>query len=886
MNPTKTEAIKNFLITMSREDLAKLYSKSMECQVNVAQDGGSRVDGDFKGRRWSGWSDGLTTWKPFRIPLKANSEPEYVDSVINFDLAKHVEAIGMTGWDWEHRCSKWVAFDFDSIIGHATKGLSIEQLDKVVKAAEAIPWITIRKSTSGKGIHLYVFLPDIPTKTHTEHAALARAILGKMSAITGFDFKSKVDGCGGNMWVWHRKMQGTDGLTLLKSGDVLLDIPSNWKDHIGVVTGTRQRNFPHFIPDTNLSDFDTLCSRRTKIPLDEEHKRLLKYFEETNATWWWDQDHHILVTHTSILAEAFSDLHLKGIFKTIAKGSVPGDHNCFCSPLRNGAWSVRRFTPGVSEDESWQQDSAGWTYCFLNRDPNLASVSRAFGGIEDTKNGFIFREAEIALKAAQLLGIAVEIPPFLYGRPAKLKQHKDGRLIIEIEHKDGDPGDMLTQWLPSKGNWTRVFNTIVNTPQEPEVSDYEDLIRHIISPVGDEGWMIKRENTWSSEPITHVKLVLQALGHTAHETSEILGAAIVRCWKLVNKPFQTEYPGNREWNRNAAQLRFLPTQNLDNLQYPTWLKILNHCGKSLNDEITRHDWCKDNGIFTGADYLKCWIASVFQKPEEPLPYLFLHGPQSSGKSIFYEALSLLLTKGCERADVALVNQQGFNAELLGALFVAVEETDLSASKLAYNRIKDWVTGREMLIHPKQQVPYHVTNTTHWIQTANDYTYCPTFPGDTRIIYIYVDMPIENIPKRVLFPLLEKEAPDFLAELLHLDLPTYNGRFDLPVISTMDKIRAMAINETALAKYLEEFCVQCPGSTIQLMEFYDRFVQFLEPLEISKWTKRRVTAELPKHYQYARKHGTGQFHIINIKWKDSANVPGKELVILNGYIEEQ
>jgi hypothetical protein len=56
-----------------------------------------------------------------------------------------------------------------------------------------------------------------------------------MSSITGFDFQSKVDVCGGNMWVWHRKMVGTDGLSLIKEGTELCDIPINWQYHLRVV---------------------------------------------------------------------------------------------------------------------------------------------------------------------------------------------------------------------------------------------------------------------------------------------------------------------------------------------------------------------------------------------------------------------------------------------------------------------------------------------------------------------------------------------------------------------------------------------------------------------------------------------------------------------------
>ena len=44
----------------------------------------------------------------------------------------------MTGWDWQARRSRWLAFDFDSLTGHAKGvGISDEELEKVKQAAEA-----------------------------------------------------------------------------------------------------------------------------------------------------------------------------------------------------------------------------------------------------------------------------------------------------------------------------------------------------------------------------------------------------------------------------------------------------------------------------------------------------------------------------------------------------------------------------------------------------------------------------------------------------------------------------------------------------------------------------------------------------------------------------
>src|SRR4051794_667192 len=105
---TRTEAIKAFLTAMTHPDLADLYSYEMECQVNVAQDNGQRIQGDYKGKLWHGWQDLNTgeTWKPIRIPYNAKTTPTYDDREMTWDLARHAEGIGMTGWDWVHRCSR------------------------------------------------------------------------------------------------------------------------------------------------------------------------------------------------------------------------------------------------------------------------------------------------------------------------------------------------------------------------------------------------------------------------------------------------------------------------------------------------------------------------------------------------------------------------------------------------------------------------------------------------------------------------------------------------------------------------------------------------------------------------------------------------------------
>ncbi len=333
----KTEAIKSFLTDKTEPDLAGLYSHDMEVQINVSPKDGKQIsqESGYNGRTWRGFTDGETTWKPFRIPWNARSEPEYNDSKLMFDLGKYAEGIGMTGWNWAKKESIWVAYDFDSIIGHSdshNKVLTEEELNNLKNKVGNIPWVTTRRSTGGIGLHIYIFLKNITTVNHTEHAAVARAVLGRLSAETGLDLHSQVDTCGGNMWVWHEK-KTENGLKLLKKGGILDKIPVNWRDHLSVISGKRRKNLPSYIANDEMDVFEKLCSQRPKIKLDKIHEKLLKWLENQNAQWWWDTDHWMLVAHTSDLVKAHKDLGFKGIFSTIAT-AVTGNSDWMSSKLR------------------------------------------------------------------------------------------------------------------------------------------------------------------------------------------------------------------------------------------------------------------------------------------------------------------------------------------------------------------------------------------------------------------------------------------------------------------------------------------------------------------------------------------------------------------------
>lgn len=871
----RTAVIEAFLKKNSPIDL---YSKEMECQVNVAADGGQRVEGEYKGKNWHGWTDGVTKWKPFRIPWNAKENPTYEDSPLKWDFEAHVEGIGMTGWNWVKRRSQWVAFDFDAMVGHSdkhSKKLTEIELKQIIQLTENIPWITIRKSTSGKGLHLYVFL-DVETKNHDEHAALARAVLSQLSGLVGFNFLSKVDTCGGNMWVWHRKMRGTDGLTLIKQGEVLTSVPANWKEHINVVASKcRKAN-----PDINdQADFIELQSQRNHIALDDEHRKLVNYLESNSLRWWWNSDFHMMVTHTTSLAQAHEALGLKGIFKTISEGNEAGDHNCFCNPLRNGAWVVRRYTKGTEEATTWIKDRNGWTQCYYNKEPDLRTAASIYKGMEIPPY-FHFNTMEDLVQCLRILGIQADVDPYFYKRKASIRVQKDGNYLLELEYQDGDirPPD----WFLDKKRLKKQVSGKRQDQIEFDGKSYDDTVRHLITQGGEDyGWAIQSDGIWRIEPLAHVKMALESMGLKANDSKNTIGGAVFKPWTIVNLPFQDEYPGDRQWNRNGCKLRFHISTS-DTFVFPHWMKILEHLGKNLDPYLTT-DWCKQNNIIKGSDYLQCWIASMFRYPQEPLPYLFFYSrEQGTGKSTLHEAIQLLVTGGVVEANTALKSQGNYNAELESAILCYVEEVDMKSDKIAYNRMKNWVTSPTLTIHRKGCTPYSTINTTHYIQTSNHETACPIFPGDSRITMIRVDPLQELIPRTHLHDALQKEAPDFLGHIMNLEIPKPIDRLAIPVIKTDDKEAIEESNKSILEQFIDEKCFPIPGAIISFAEFYDEFVKYIGETDSVHWSKNKVAREFPLHFPKGRLSHTNEKHIGNLSFnKDTP--PKRPLTLKEGVI---
>jgi len=864
----KTEAIEKFLVTQTFP-MCKHYTYEMEVQVNVAKDDGEPITGTFSGHRWYGFSDGLQTWKHFRIPFAANSNPTYIDKPIGFDISVHAEAIGMTGWNWVKKKSLWVGFDFDSIIGHK-EGLTQNELSGIIDKISNIPFVSIYSSTGGNGYHIYVFTSIDSVNNHTEHAAISKAILSKISALTGINLETKVDSYGGILWVWHRKATPDKSFKLIKQHSEIINQNDilNWKEYLDKVSKSK-------LVHGKQTNVDELVASNRRLTLSEEQIKLLKWFETSNSLWWWNDDRQMLVCHTSDLKRAYTELKLKGIFNTISTGKEQGnDQNCFCFPLTNNGWIVRRHTKEITEHLSWFRDSSGWTTTYFNCSPTLRIATKISGGIEGEKD-YSYKSLVKAIETLNIMGIECEVPnvPQIENRSATIKDLKNGKVVltfVRLEH------EILENYIEQKGNWVRIFFLPHNTT---EVELHDNLIRHIVSLDSDFGWYIQTNSGWINENRRHIELYLGTLNKGKKEVESLLGNCIVNNWVLVNKPFQPEYPGNREWNMKAAQFRY----NAKAGQHRTWDKILSHCGKSLDDILIENSWCTENGIYNGLLYLQCWLACCLQYPLQPTPYLFFFSPeQNTGKSIFHEALNLLFNKGTVvRADQALTNSSGFNGELFGAVFCIIEETNLSKKNTASDKIKDWVTSKSLTIRQMYKQPHEIPNSTHWIQCANDSSYCPIFTNDTRIMLIKVT-PLENeIPKEELLKECEKEAAAFLHTLMNFDIPESTTRLRPPIIMTEEKKKEIERNESDLQTFINEKIIEISGHKIQIGDFYQKFIEWLEPLERQAWSLRMVAKRAP--FIKGKYGQENQTYFGNVDWVENkskiiAEIPYK---IING-----
>lgn len=223
---TAISAVFSFLRQNGQPDLVARVNEGMEVQANMSGEGGVPHPNKPKGN----WitEDGLNEWYGIRIPRDAATKPHYRDYPLPFDFAAHAEAIGSSGWHWVNKRSRWVGFDFDSVATHSgVNALSSEEMLRIREAVERLPYVEMRYSKSGVGVHLYVDV-DAPASNHDEHKQVAKYVLETMSREAGVDLSGNVDCYGAILWQWHRDA-APGGFALIKEATEAFTMPIDWK---------------------------------------------------------------------------------------------------------------------------------------------------------------------------------------------------------------------------------------------------------------------------------------------------------------------------------------------------------------------------------------------------------------------------------------------------------------------------------------------------------------------------------------------------------------------------------------------------------------------------------------------------------------------------------
>jgi len=507
------------------------------------------------------------------------------------------------------------------------------------------------------------------------------------------------------------------------------------------------------------------------------------------------------------------------------------------------------------EHHLWGSDRGGWTYCRFDSPCDLSTAARLHKGSEDDRGRYVFRTLIHAVAALQELDIFLETCPELASRSTTVYVKQNTKVVLEIGKEPRDP-KWIEGWAPkNKFTWQHIIHLEIDAGPDENKEAPDSIVKYVISDMHEVGYALRTQQGWVFTRSTTTQKYLTGM-HTNKEAIIMLAQAIGLPWKIVSKPFQPEFPGNREWNLGAAQLRCMPREG----EHPNWDRIFDHLGQDLDGALSENPWAVKHGVLSGADWLRMWVAFVLRFPEKRLPYIFLYSQmQNTGKSILHEAIShCLVERGVVMADTAL--STGFNGEIKNAVICIVEEKNLKYSKDAYNKIKNWTTAPRISIHIKNMTPYDQTNYTHWIQTGNRLDECPIAKGDTRIVLIHTQVLEEDIPKTAFLSSLKEEAPAILYTLMNLFLPESEGRMALPTVTTALKAEQMDANQSELEKWLKLHIHVCNGSSLPLYQVWQAFLQDLPDRRRGYWPEAHFRRMLPDWLIRAQVSGT--FSILN------------------------
>jgi len=845
--------------------LLEKYHTNLETQVQVHP--GAVEDGSGHA-----WTDGRQKWSNSRWPYNAGSDPHYTDKELTYNPHEHCTLIGTSWWDYVERKSVAIGLDIDIDEGHAqtTTTVTKDKLDELEDMLLRLDYITLVRSKGGKGLHAYVFFDEacLPeSNNHHEHKRHAHAVIAKISHDLGYDMSAHIDAKGLIMWIWADQI-GTQGFELIRDCLEFMH-PKELEGFYKETIHSASSSVSGYDSDGVQCDANVKGINSQKFSADKEHQKVFDALEGSIYQNHWVKEYNMMQTHTFALQEVHKALDLKGEFTTSSSGSQSKPNwekvNCYITPRPGGVFKVVRFgCSGVETDYWFEEDGKDVTY--FNEPVSLPRLLSKFCEKRNSTGSFILSQGSLQ-KVIDLLDGEEQIVPDCEA-PIKVTINADGSVVASSKTWDED-------------FWLKVVVDKSSTASLPEGFEGVDgLCRMVISDQNSPlGWGINSHAGWIY-PVPGRDARSRVAAKFGPDTDKVFDYVMEHPWTLVNLPFQDEHPGDRQWNYRAPTLKVAPSEKPG--PHPTWDRVLDHIGTALNQIVLEKEWCQEWGIQTGGDYLRYWLACLFQHPFEALPYLFLYGQQDTGKTVFHEMLSLLIDNGIGSAKLALTNN--YNSELTSLVLGYIEEYDLAKDKRTYNRIKELTTAKMMQIHPKGLAPYMQRNKLHFIHAANKSTFCPIEDGDTRIVVIEVPVLEDMIPRFKLDQMLEREASYFLHTLLSMDIPNAKDRMRIPVLPTSAKKDLELGSMSDTISFCHTVLYPCVGRSVRVAELFDCYRVFCAENGHSPQNSAQFRNQLSPTWQVGRGAGN-QNHIANVSLNPDEKNKAQPLLLSGGRIRQ-
>ncbi len=645
--------------------------------------------------------------------------------------------IGSTGRNWRTESSEFVGFDFD--IPERKSGTASDNLDRVRSELSKLPYVEVRHSKSGVGLHARVILEGTVAKSSGHHTANAEAVLEHLIQETGLPLNDWVDCKGGNLWHWVNP-----SLAKPKSFQLLSE-----------ATERLQFTAAPFEEKTVVRDDFTLTPLQRCLIVDCSMK----------------ESGHVYNSHGT---RVHAGLGKWGQKSTLQGGNTdPATPNVYVDFPSSTTMTITRYG---------HPDSKETIHLRLRFDDVCIGHRLATDGKSYTTDAATYKRIFTAF------GVSVPDVPDHHGEPriVTMTRLSPGCVRITIpRHGKSDHVDGFT----SKPDDRKQSATVRFGEAAPDVTELQEhTVRYTIRPDiegirGNQYYLA--DSTATFRPVGE-KEVARHIDLKGLDVNETLDTLVCNPIKIVAKHFAPPTLVGNEWNVLGCQVpEGVPGD------FSTYQQIIDHAGQFLQSGIDRCSWCRRHDV-DGAKWLKYWFAAVRQDPYEPLPglglYSFEHG---TGKTSLREALrhtfgSQYVVDGAKELD------EKWSGHLVNAVVVSYEEVNLNRPE-SVSKLKDLITSRTLSVRKMQTDSFSIRNATHHIHTGQNPEYAPVEPGDRRwTIFDELEKPTSKVSSVYMERQLEAERLAWLYELEHTEIPPIDRDMDfrLPTLTSDLKLKIM------------------------------------------------------------------------------------------------